>query len=271
MMLQVSEQCIHCGRCVAVCPSMIIEMDDASRPFIREKREKGCIVCGHCVSVCPVGALDHRLSPLSGQVELSSFPVVDFETTEQLLRSVRSIRNYKPDSVSPSLIRQIAHLAHYVPTGRNTQGVSFLALMDSAKVRLLSDKVVDWMSAMIDSGAEWAKVYKGVVRVQRETGRDMIFRGAPHLLFALSDRSNPYGVDNARLGMVYARIAASSLKIGSCWAGFFELYAQSHSEYLSDFLGFPAHKVIGAAIMIGYPQFTYHRLVERRPLEIEFI
>ena len=49
MLIHVSDRCIRCGRCKAVCPTSIIEMTD-SKPFIEERDEGRCIVCGHCVS-----------------------------------------------------------------------------------------------------------------------------------------------------------------------------------------------------------------------------
>ena len=55
-------KCVHCGRCVAVCPEHhIIQGNDMV--FLRE----GCEKCGKCVEACPSGALS--LSKASWTVE----------------------------------------------------------------------------------------------------------------------------------------------------------------------------------------------------------
>lgn len=45
-------KCIHCGKCVAVCPNHHIIRDD-HMVFLRD----GCQKCGHCADLCPAGAL----------------------------------------------------------------------------------------------------------------------------------------------------------------------------------------------------------------------
>lgn len=49
------ERCLHCGRCVKVCPRGVItwNKNKPSRSFMRVS----CNACGECVRVCPSGAL----------------------------------------------------------------------------------------------------------------------------------------------------------------------------------------------------------------------
>ncbi len=52
LMLYASMKCIHCGRCVALCPAGHEIVGD-DMVYHREH----CTVCGNCAEVCPVGAL----------------------------------------------------------------------------------------------------------------------------------------------------------------------------------------------------------------------
>lgn len=45
-------KCIHCGKCIEVCPDCHL-VSDGEMVFSREK----CIACGKCTEVCPTGAL----------------------------------------------------------------------------------------------------------------------------------------------------------------------------------------------------------------------
>jgi len=52
----ITDSCIGCGSCVAVCPQDCIRQD--SIPF-RIEREH-CLHCGNCMTACPVGAVVRR-------------------------------------------------------------------------------------------------------------------------------------------------------------------------------------------------------------------
>lgn len=52
----ITDNCIGCGSCVAVCPQGCIRQD--SIPFRIEQEH--CLHCGNCMTACPVGAVVRR-------------------------------------------------------------------------------------------------------------------------------------------------------------------------------------------------------------------
>ena len=52
----ITDSCIGCGSCVAVCPQGCIRQD--SIPFRIEQEH--CLHCGNCMTACPVGAVERR-------------------------------------------------------------------------------------------------------------------------------------------------------------------------------------------------------------------
>ena len=52
----ITDSCIGCGSCVAVCPQNCISTD--SIPF--DIHASHCLHCGNCMKVCPVGAVQKR-------------------------------------------------------------------------------------------------------------------------------------------------------------------------------------------------------------------
>ncbi|MBO8181737.1 MAG: 4Fe-4S binding protein [Archaeoglobus sp.] len=50
-----SEDCIHCGACISICPVEVFSLND---DFRVEAEVEKCIRCGICIYVCPVKALE---------------------------------------------------------------------------------------------------------------------------------------------------------------------------------------------------------------------
>lgn len=49
----ITDACIGCGSCIAVCPQNCIRTDD----ILYEIEQEHCLHCGNCQSACPVGAV----------------------------------------------------------------------------------------------------------------------------------------------------------------------------------------------------------------------
>lgn len=52
----ITDACIGCGSCAAVCPQNCIIMDGI--PYVIEQEH--CLHCGNCFEACPVGAVERR-------------------------------------------------------------------------------------------------------------------------------------------------------------------------------------------------------------------
>ena len=260
-------KCTRCGFCSEVCPSGIIRVNENGPELLAPK---ACIKCGHCVAVCPTAALDHTRNPLSKQLIRSTNLSISPEMAEQFLRSRRSIRAYKSEKISQETILRLLNVARMAPSGGNSQGVSFLVLSDATVLKQISATVVDWLEEQIRVGVSWTKPYAGMAKIYRETGYDVVLRGAPHLLLSLAATGNPIGRDNGRYALTYAELFATSLGLGSCWAGFFEMAAFAQYYPLLELIGVPDGKTITGAIMLGVPKHQYQRMAERNPLEVIF-
>lgn len=261
------EACTKCGLCEQICPMGVISLESTGPEEIHSER---CISCGHCTAICPQGALDNSCSPKVEEA-LTAVPVVDSQMAEQFLRARRSIRHYQSKPVAQDTIRQVLEVARMAPTGGNTQGVAYHVVSQPQVLSAIVEAVITWMEQELAKGAPSAVYYGGLVKYYRRTGRDLIFRGAPHLIIATANKKmGGLGRDNCHFALAYAELFAPTLGLGSCWAGFFEMCAATGYQPLYDILALPEEHVIGGAIMLGYPRHSFQRLVSRKPLQISW-
>lgn len=259
------EKCTRCGLCAEVCPTNVINMGNQGPQAITQR----CIACGHCVAVCPHAALDNVKAPLAKQPPLEKVPVLDSDTAACFLRARRSIRRYKQDAVPREKIVQILDVARLAPTGGNSQGVAYHVIDNDDTLRRITSAIIDWMEEEVQKGSAWAPYYAGAVDGYRKTGQDIILRNAPCLIVAITAKSFlPRGRDNTHFSLAYAELYAPSIGLGTCYAGFFEACATAGYQPLLNLLNLPENMVVTGGLMIGYPQYTYKRLVDRKPLQV---
>jgi nitroreductase len=71
------------------------------------------------------------------------------------------------------------------------------------------------------------------------------------------------------LALEYLELYASTLELGTCWAGYTQVCAQQFPP-LIEFLEIPEDSVVTGMMMLGYPKLGYYRLPERNPLSIKW-
>ena len=258
------EKCRHDGICTAICPMSIIEMKDGLTPQLVAGVEDLCISCGHCVAVCPHGALSldemkvAACSPVRAELALGS------DQAEQFLRSRRSIRTYSPKAVEREKLARLIDLAHYAPTGTNSQQVQWLVINSREQLHAMGTMIIDMLRNLIKAGHPLAQAYRLERSVAAwEAGKDPVLRGAPALVVAHAPKSYPLAQVDSTIALTFLDLAAPTVGLGACWAGFFMMTA-AQSPQLQELLALPEGHVCCGALMIGYPKYAYHRLPTRK-------
>ncbi|WP_235819584.1 nitroreductase family protein [Acidaminococcus timonensis] len=259
------EKCVKCGICSKVCPSCIIEMQENGPVCINDR---SCMSCGHCVSVCPTGALDNIRCPRA-EMDPIPMPVLDSQTAYNFLRMRRSIRNFTDELVSEDKMRQLLDICRYAPTAANSQGLYYIVVSDRELIKKITDCVADWMQEEIDNNSPRARYFRKVLETYR-SGTDIIGRNARQLVFALARRLNQTGISNCEQAWAYAELYAPTLGLGTTIMGFIQTCAQCDYEPLRELLEVPKKQVIVGTLLVGYPKYKYHALVDRQHLKVEF-
>lgn len=264
-MIKVNEEkCTKCGMCCEICPSGILRNGKNGPQMLLPP---ACIACGHCVAICPHQAIDNENTPMLKQVNIEKFPVLDAHTAVSFLRSRRSIRSYTKEKVSKETLLELLNIARFAPTGGNSQGVSFIVYETPELLQRIIQVTVDWLEVVSQKVPELAN-YQGVVSIYRKTGKDVILRGAPQLIVATAPGNQANGRDNGHFSLSYLELYATAMGLGTCWAGFLEGCAQAKYQPLIEILNIPEDRKVAGAVMVGYPKYTFQRLVDKNPLSV---
>lgn len=263
-----AEKCNKCGMCVAECPICIIQMvEKETVPSWTDEAETLCINCGHCVAVCPTDAMG--LSTMSGEEcdpilkDLKATP----EQLEQFLKSRRSIRAYKEMPVEHEKLAKLIDIARYAPSGHNLQPVQWLVIEKREDVKQLAQMTIDWLRSVIEKNRTFSEALQaeGLV-LGWDFGIDVVTRGAPHLVIAHAQKDSvPLG--DCLIALTYLELAAHSMGIGACWAGFIQVGAV-YDPAIAQVLQLPENHISFGAMMIGYPKYKFSRIPMRNEAQI---
>ncbi|WP_297421479.1 nitroreductase family protein [Clostridium sp.] len=264
-----STKCTKCGSCAKVCPTGVIGMDEQGPKVVSQF----CIACGHCIAICKSAAIDNVKTPLANQMPLEKMPVIDEDTAAIFLRSRRSVREFKSKSVPREKIKQLLDIARFAPTSGNSQGVSYHVIDDADTLRSITAVAIDWLEEALKSppyaGSPYEAPFKAHIANYRQNGADVVLRDAPCLVIPMVDKNSlPVGKDNTHFSLAYAELYAASMGLGTCITGFFNACAESGYKPLLDILNLPENMHVTGGLMVGYPKYTYRRLVDRNPLQV---
>ena len=253
------EKCTLCGLCIMECPVGLFTKGEQVTPV--EDAESKCIDCGHCMSICPVEAISLPSALPEQLVKIDKKLNITKEQTGQLLKSNRSIRQYKDTEVTEKVISELMDVTRYAPSARNIEPLHWIITKTRTETRYLADLTAKGMSSL-DRYGKMAEFHTAE--------NDIVFRGAPHVIIAHANSEGFIPYVDCTIGLTYFDLIANSFGLGTCWAGIFMMVSDK-SPLITDYLKLPeGHKVYGA-MMFGYPKYEYKRIPERHKARVRFI
>ena len=264
-----TEKCKRDGLCVSACPAQIIvQAGRKSFPSLLPGGEEFCIQCGHCVAVCPHGAFSLSAMTVDGCPPIDQGLLPGAEALRHLLLARRSIRRYRKTPVSRKVLAQLLDVARYAPTASNNQQVYWTVISKPDDVRRLGAMVIDFIKIMLPLVPDEAQVRRSRRIVDAwDQGRDRVTRGAPHLIVSHSPSGLSFPAADCAIALTYLELYAYARGLGTCWAGYFTGAANLHEPLIRE-LGLPEGHQCCGAVMLGYPQYRYHRIPKRNAAQV---
>ena len=259
--------CTRCGICSVVCPMAIVTpADDNTLPIVKDDVAGMCIQCGHCEVSCPSQALLLNVRPDEKVPLPAGAGTISPEDMAFYLKKRRSVRHFTKDTVPKEKILEILDIVRYAASGGNGQPVQWIVVHDPKRVKKIAGLTVEWMKTLKNTNHPMSG-YVPVLIGAWESGRDVICRDAPHLLFAHIPEGNPVASVDAIIALTHFDVAAPAFGIGTCWAGFVAMAAASYGPLQKE-LSLPAGQKCAYAMMFGYPQYKVYGIPSRKPLVV---
>lgn len=263
------ERCIQCGECAADCPAGVIALDD----YPKITNEAGCIQCQHCLAICPTAAVS-----ILGLDPEDSLPLTDNlpepERLATLIKGRRTVRRYKDSDLDAGLIDELLEVACHAPTGVNARGVLFTVVRERSVMQGLRQEIMLDLAKLKEAGklpAGFVGQYLGyTLKAWQDGGKDIMFRGAPHLLLTSAPKDCPCPVQDAHIALTTFQLMAHVRGVGTVWDGIF-MMALALLPHLAGRLGIPDDHTIGYAMAFGEPAVEYQRTVQRGPARVNVV
>lgn len=148
--------------------------------------------------------------------------------TIELIKSRVSCRSYSDKKVPASKLNQILEAGKYAPSGRNRQCCNILVIKNKKLLKQISDALI------------------------AGSGRDCLY-GAKTFCIVYGKKDEPLMVQDASCILENMFIAATALKIDSCWINQMEdMLSEPRNKKIKDKLGLTDEDRIVGSIILGY-------------------
>ncbi len=284
-------KCNGCGLCAEVCKDFNFRIVNSKATLIPEPLF-GCVACGHCMAICPTGAIEIHGRTLSPD-DLFNLPnresAASYDQVQNLLKSRRSIREFKDKPVDKEIVEKIINASMTAPMGIPPSDVHLLVLGSKVKVRTFSEDfcallesmkwfVSDWFITLMrpfwgKSNDEMFRTFikpifqiyvgsmnKGIDLVTYDAPLAIYFYGSPY-----TDPADPL------IAATYAMIAGESLGLGTCMIGGIHPFIQygKKAKRFREKNGIKFKSREGLFVLFGYPKVKYLKGIKRSFASVE--
>lgn len=240
--------------------------------------QENCIECSHCGMVCPAGAVlvDGEPLPLIPDDK----DLTDYEITDRLIRTKRSIRRYKTAPLLTEDLDEILKTGELTATASNSQQCEALVLQGgevAAASAMMARELLKLIKILknplfrlltqktsIARYSDPERVGRMIYSLKRTLNgkADPLFFNAPAVvILTYPKKGKRFGRTDCALAGSHMMLSAHARRLGSCMIGFAEIALRKKSARLK--LGIPADRRIGLIFTLGYTDQKYYRYPKR--------
>lgn len=283
-----SETCSKCGICVNICPANVLEKNDEGLIQFKSDFLEICLGCGQCMAVCNTKSVFAK----GMDYEANFFEFSNENDFFSQIEHRRSVRRFKPKSLSKEEIEKMLYAVSQAPHGDSHQHVEITVVNSRDKIMealpLMSaffDKLGGWirspfMSRMIKmkKGKHTLNTLKNhlLPRIERGVYRgfsfeyDGITRGAHTILLFHAHKDSEEHFEDSYIYVTYAALAAEAMGLGATIVGLVPA-ALNKSPELRKMFQIPDDHDTVVSLILGYPKYKYKRGVKRELKNINWI
>jgi len=203
---------------------------------------------------------------------------MDYEGLLKLVKTRRSIRNFKPDPIPDDYVEKIIEVARWAPSGGNSQPWEFIVIKDKE----IKDRIVDIVNEHSEYGRKVELTRREEMRFPSASSpaRQPGYKNAPVFILLCGDprtkeayplltmftRGDSHFISSLASTFLYMTLAATTLGLGSQWVS-----ATGHPFVkclLMELLGIPQKLEIYDMLAIGYPAYQPKKRFVREKVEM---
>ncbi len=277
----VLDKCTLCELCLTQCSrEKLIKQDDKI-----VVTDNSCIACGHCYAICPHQAIIPEKNDHLENVKKKDF---SSESFLNFVKSRRSHRKYKKDSISDELIQKLVEFGQNAPSGTNRQPVQYLFIKSSEQIESLKKRVMkvykklqfyanNWfirnLVGLFDKRAKSKELRIDLNKMMKryDNGKDPLFFNAPLVVLLSASKkeaSMPY--DDCIYSLYNMVLGAESLGLSSCINGLV-IVALKWDKKLRKQLGFVKGLKPYTCATFGFPFYEYKNYVYKKDAKVTII
>lgn len=263
-------ECIRCGVCVKACPKGLIYQNEENIPQMTDGAESRCNNCGQCVAYCPTEASMQTYSERAHLEAALQYKSERSETILKFLKSRRSNRNYLPVPLTRQELLKILETANFAPSGGNNRTLRWILIEDQQKMNEMRKLIAQWFDTTCREHPVYSKRYaidSILSRIQK--GQDVIFRGAPHVVYCVGPEKATWGPVDTGIALTYFNLACEAMNIGCCFAGYATKSAETQN--IRDFLGIGSEEKVWCALCFGRKSLVPYRIPNRGEVPVTFL
>lgn len=273
------EKCIKCGLCIEDCSTNNIKKENDGIKVISDI----CLFCGHCVAICPQKAIDITTLDNSEIIELGKNRLlIDDSDLLTFFKAKRSIRSYKNKPVEKEKLEEIIEAGRFSSTGGNRQPIRYTVVHNKESIDKLRNMSIETLyniskntgSEIKGFSAKTTARYKSMwndMYNKNISGIDKLFFHAPAVVIVHGNtKINPEPSVDGALAASQMVLMAEALGLGTCYIGFANVAFRENNNILN-FLQIPEKNKIVTTFVTGYPNVKYLRTVPRNKPEITWI